>query len=309
MTVTAAPERAPANKQIGGNARAALSRGIERLTGAGAPSPGLSAELLLLHVLNRDRSWLYAHPEHLLDAAEATRYAAFIEQRAAGVPTQYLTGRQEFWGLDIEVNPSVLIPRPETEHLIEVALELLAARRSEPLDIADVGTGSGCIVAALAHEFSRARAVATDVSAPALEVARRNADRLGMATRIQFAQMNWLEGYLTSEAADDSGTCFDLIVSNPPYIGTDDAHALPDEVRDHEPSEALYGGPAGIDAYGPLVAQAERLLRPDGWLILELGHGAARRVQSLIDGRLCWADVSVTNDLAGIPRVLSARRT
>ena len=296
-----APERATAP-----DVRGALARGIERLEAGHVPSAALAAELLLMHVLGRDRAWLYAHPEHALTSDDLSRYDEMIERRAQGVPVQYLTGRQEFWGLDFEVNPSVLIPRPETEHLIEVALERMAARRLEPLRVADVGTGSGCIAVALARELPQARIVATDVSAAALEVARRNAARHGVAERIEFAQMNWLESYLSTAGAEAAQ--FDLIVSNPPYIGRAEAGELPREVRDHEPAQALFCGPAGFDAYPPLMAQAAKLLGHGGVFVVELGYGSAEHVRSLMAAQPGWAHVSITNDLAGIPRVLAADR-
>ncbi len=177
---------------------------MARLRAANVPSHTLAAELLLMHALGRDRAWLYAHPEEPLDAPAAEKYFALIARRAAGEPTQYLTGKQEFWGLEFEVTPAVLIPRPETEHVIEVALERLGARGikinmktgepSPPLRIADVGTGSGCIAVALAHELPHAEIFATDISSAALEVARRNALRHGVADRIHFTECDLLAG-------------------------------------------------------------------------------------------------------------------
>src|SRR6195256_6971437 len=178
-----------------GSLLAALRDAIAQLESAHIPSAPLAAELLLMHTLGRDRTWLYAHPEHELDAATRARYFSLIAQRASGVPTQHLTGHQEFWGLDFEVTPDVLIPRPETEHVIEVVLERLAiearnaaSQRDAAHRIADVGTGSGCIAVALAHEFPGARITATDISAAALEVARRNAARHGVESRIDFIE-------------------------------------------------------------------------------------------------------------------------
>ena len=287
-------------------ASGALARGIERLEAGQVPSAALAAELLLMHVLGHDRTWLYAHPEHVLSSEILVRYDELIKRRAEGVPVQYLTGRQEFWGLEFKVNPSVLIPRPETEHLIAVVLERMGERRSEPLRVADAGTGSGCIAVALARELPQARIVATDVSAAALEVARRNATRHGVAERIEFAQMNWLESYLSTAGAEAAQ--FDLIVSNPPYIGQAEAAELPREVREHEPAEALFCGPSGFDAYPPLLAQAARLLGHGGVFVVELGYGSAERVHAFIAAQPGWAHVSITNDLAGIPRVLAADR-
>jgi len=296
-----------AERAVACDVRGALAQGIARLEAVSVPSAALAAELLLLHLLGRDRAWLYAHPEHTLSSEVLVRYEELLKRRAEGVPVQYLTGRQEFWGLEFEVNPSVLIPRPETEHLIEVALERLAARRSEPLRIADAGTGSGCIAVALARELPQARIVATDVSVAALEVARRNAARHGVAERIEFAQMNWLETYLS--APDSEVAQFDLIVSNPPYIGRADAGELQREVREHEPAEALFCGPSGFDAYPPLLAQAAKLLRHGGVFVVELGYGSAGHVRALMAAQPGWTNVAITNDLAGIPRVLAAERT
>src|SRR5580693_574857 len=198
----------------------ALKRGIAELRSANVPSYTLAAELLLLHVLGRDRAWLYAHPEEVLPGLDAHRFLSLILRRASGEPTQYITGKQEFWGLEFEVTPDVLIPRPETEHVIEVALDRLAVREiragrkptltGDGLQIIDVGTGSGCIAIALAKELPGARILATDISQAALAVARRNAIRHSVEDRLVF-----LEFSLLTQPAGKYG----LIVSNPPYIG------------------------------------------------------------------------------------------
>jgi release factor glutamine methyltransferase len=284
--------------------RTALREGIARLRAANVPSDALAAELLLMHALGRNRTWLYSYPETLLEPVVAEKYFALIARRAAGEPTQYLTGKQEFWGLEFEVNPAVLIPRPETEHVIEVALERLESRGAgAPLRVADVGTGSGCIAVALARELPRAEIFATDCSAAALEVAGRNAARHGVSDRIRFMNCDLLSG------VERSGTQFDLIVSNPPYVARDDAGQLQREVRDHEPDAALFGGPTGVEIYSRLVEQAGPLLRCGGILALELGHNSAAHVQELLGPQLGWTSVKVTNDLAGIPRVITAERT
>ena len=279
------------------------------------PSAALAAELLLMHALGRDRAWIYAHPEHELESATRDQYFSLIARRASGVPTQHLTGHQEFWGLDFEVTPDVLIPRPETEHVIEVALERLGVgsdaaslRRNETFRIADVGTGSGCIAIALAHELPAARIVATDISAAALEVARRNAARHGVASRIDFIECN-LADFLVHESRITSHEprSFDLIASNPPYIGRREAPTLPREVREHEPAAALFGGETGTEIYAPLIAQASMLLKGGGILVLELGHNSAAHVSRLLDAPE-WTSAAITNDLAGIPRIASALR-
>jgi release factor glutamine methyltransferase len=307
--------------------RSALKEGIGRLRAADVSSFTLAAEILLLHVLGRDRTWIYAHPEEILSEGVAQRYFELIARRAAGEPTQHLTGKQEFWGLEFEVTPEVLIPRPETEHVIEVALDRLALREVRAgrpnkndgagLRIADIGTGSGCIAVALAKELPAARFVAVDISAAALAVARRNAERHGVAERIEFVESNLLQGLresdtLTQHAAPLQGTItasdlplLDLIVSNPPYVGRREAETLAREVRDHEPELALYGGEEGYELYGELIRQGAEHLKPGRILVLELGHGSLPAVEPLLDSAR-WTNVGVTKDLAGIPRVIAA---
>jgi release factor glutamine methyltransferase len=292
------------------SSRSLLRRGIEQLRAANVPSFTLAAELLLLHVAARDRTWLYAHPEEILPSEIAEKYFELLRRRAQGEPTQHLTGQQEFWGLVFEVTPDVLIPRPETEHLIEVALDRLAVREirggrpahftGEGLTIVDVGTGSGCMAISLAKELPGATIHATDISNAALEVARRNAARLGYSNRIHFQESNLLDVF--------SACSFDLVISNPPYIGLHEAPSLPIEVREHEPSIALYGGEEGYELYGSLIPQAAKFLKPSGLLVLELGHNSPPAVRPLLDTSE-WHNVGVTNDLAGIPRVLSAERS
>jgi release factor glutamine methyltransferase len=284
--------------------RAALRAAIARLEKAKVPSAPLAAELLLMHVLQRDRTWLYAHPEFELGPTDAAAYAQIVERRSEGVPTQYLTGRQEFWGLEFEVGPGVLIPRPETEHVIEVALERLGARRAEPLRIADVGTGSGCIAISLARELPRAEIVATDISVATLDYARRNAARHRVSNRIQFLKTDLLEAAIEGPSAQSR---FDLIVSNPPYVGRNDAASLPREVREHEPAEALFAGDDGLEIYPALIEQAARTLAANGIVVLELGYKGAQYVGSLLSAPH-WTDLRITRDLAGIERVISARR-
>jgi release factor glutamine methyltransferase len=291
--------------------RALLKFGITQLREARVPSFTLAAELLLLHAFGHDRTWLYAHPEEVVSDENAQRFFALIARRAAGEPTQHLTGKQEFWGLEFEVNPDVLIPRPETEHVIEVALDRLAVRElragrpqtttGEGFRIADVGTGSGCIAIALAKELPGAKFCATDISQKALVVARRNAARHSVADRIDFVESNLLEPLIISPRL------FDAIVTNPPYVGRREAATLPREVREHEPEVALYGGEEGYELYAALIAQAAQHLKPGGILVLELGHNSLPAVRPLLDTRP-WTNVGVTDDLAGIPRVLAAEK-
>jgi len=317
--------------------RTALKRGIAELRDANVPSYTLAAELLLLHVLGRDRAWLYAHPEEVIPGLDAHRFLSLILRRAGGEPTQYITGKQEFWGLEFEVTPDVLIPRPETEHVIEVALHRLALREiragrkqtlgGDGLNIIDVGTGSGCIAIALSKELPAARILATDISKAALAVARRNAARNAFSERIRFVECNLLSDAAISDAATSvvearhaaplqgkvspsgaADSCsFDLVISNPPYIGRNEKVTLMREVRDHEPELALYGGEEGYELYANLIAQAAQILKPGGLLVLELGHNTLPAVQPLLDLPR-WTNVGVTKDLAGIDRVIAAER-
>jgi len=305
--------------------RSLLRQGIHFLREAHIPSDTLAAELLLLHVTGHDRTWLYSHPEEIVPEPAAREFHCLVQRRIAGEPTQHLTGHQEFWGLEFEVSPDVLIPRPETEHLLEVALDRLAVREiragrppkitGENLSIVDIGTGSGCIAIALAKELPAAQIVATDISLAALAIAQRNANRLDFASRITFLESNLFSAFsplATRHSLAPGGArvplFFDLVISNPPYISRREASSLPTEVRDHEPATALYGGEEGYEVYGRLVPEAARYLKPGGLLVLELGHDSLPAVRPLLESPE-WANLLVTNDLAAIPRVLSAERT
>jgi release factor glutamine methyltransferase len=299
--------------------RSVLREGIARLRAGRVASDTLAAEVLLLFSLGCDRTWLYSHADEQLDPYLVANYFTLIARRVAGEPTQHLTGKQEFWGLEFEVTAAVLIPRPETEHVVEVALERLGAAGikidmktgapSPRLRIADIGTGSGCIAIALAHELPHAEVFATDISVAALHVARCNGARHRVDDRVHFVETDLLEGIsLSPLAAARSPQLFDLIVSNPPYVGRNDAASLEREVREHEPEAALFGGPTGIEIYVRLIEQAGALLRPGGNLVLELGYGAADSVRAILAAQPGWANICVTNDLAGIPRVIAAER-
>jgi release factor glutamine methyltransferase len=272
-----------------------------------------------MHALGRDRAWIYSHSESPVASADAEKYFGLLARRAAGEPAQYLTGKQEFWGLEFEVNPSVLIPRPETEHVVEVALERLQVRSGKAdcavgklagkIRIADVGTGSGCIAVALAKELPSVEILATDISPAALEVASRNAVRHGVADRIRFLEADLLDSvFRDSQASVHEPRAFDLIVSNPPYVARDEAASLAREVGKHEPEVALFGGQTGTEIYGRLIEQAAALLAGGGILVVELGYDSASHVRSILESDAGWMDVEIANDLAGIPRVASAQR-
>jgi release factor glutamine methyltransferase len=287
--------------------KAALSAAIARLTADHVPSPRLNAELLLMFTLNCDRAYLYAHPERELTADEQSRYEAALAERARGVPAQYITGHQEFWGMDFIVTPAVLIPRPETEHVVETVLELanlanmvrVGGRERPPhrLRVVDVGTGSGCIALALANELTEADIHATDISPAALEIARANAARLQFESRVRFHETDLLEG---------AGADFDFVVSNPPYVGESEADQVQLEVRKFEPRNAVFAGPTGIEVIERLIPQAYVALKPGGWLVMEVSGTIADRVRDLLTG---WSDVEIANDLQGIPRVVRARKS
>jgi release factor glutamine methyltransferase len=260
--------------------------------GTGAALDPADAELLLAHALGRSRSWLYAHRDDPVGPADADRFLALLARRAAGEPVAYLTGRRGFWSFDLRVTPDTLIPRPETELLVELALARLPA--ATDLHLADLGTGSGAIALALAHERRRARVVAVDVSAGALEVARANAVELGLAN-VEFRLGDWL--------APLAGQCFDLIASNPPYIAEGDPHL--DDLR-HEPAPALSSGRDGLDAIRTIAREAPAHLLPGGWLLLEHGWDQGEAVRGILVAA-GFADVATDRDLEDRDRVTSGR--
>lgn len=264
-----------------------LRRGRERL-------PEGEGDLLLGHVLGRGAAWLFAHGDACIDEADAARFEGLVERRAAGEPVAYLLGRRGFWTLDLAVTPATLIPRPETERLVELALERLPA---QPCAVADLGTGSGAIALAIASERPLARVVATDASTAALDVARDNARRHGLQ-RVQFRHGDWLEPL--------AGERFGLIASNPPYIAAGDPHLSRGDLV-HEPPGALASGTDGLDAIRVIVAGASGHLRAGGWLLLEHGHdqGAAVRALLLAGG---FVDVRTEQDLEARDRVSLGRR-
>jgi release factor glutamine methyltransferase len=273
----------------------ALTAAASRLTAEQVPSPHMNAELLLRFVLNCDRAYLFAHPERELTPDEDSRYQAALAERARGVPAQYITGHQEFWGMDLIVTPAVLIPRPETEHVIETVLELKGSDRDH-LRIVDVGTGSGCIALALAKELPNAEIHATDSSLQALEIARANAARHQLEQRIHFHHTDLLATMTPP---------FDFIVSNPPYVGESEEDQVQLEVRKFEPRSAVFGGATGTEVIARLIPQARELLRPGGTLAMEVSGSIADQVLALLAG---WDHPNVIPDLQQIPRVVRARR-
>ena len=267
----------------------ALLQGTRLLDEAQVAAPRLTAEVLLAHALRAERVYLFAHPEQELREVEWLHYGRYLHERMMGKPTQYITRRQEFYGREFRVTRDVLIPRPETEHVVEVALRLARGATR----VLDVGTGSGALAVTLQLETGAA-AWATDISPAAALVARENARRLKAPVHVVVCD-------LMSAVHDHS---FDLIISNPPYVPLTHREGLQREVRDWEPEVALFAGTSGFEIYDRLAAEAPRVLRPGGWLIVELGFGSVSRVEELFRD---WENLTIEPDLAGIPRVLAVQ--
>lgn len=287
------------------NLKELLDTAIADLEAHDVGSPRLNAEVLLMFTLGVDRAHLYAHPDRELTLEEISRYQDALDQRSQGVPSQYITGHQEFWGLDLIVTPAVLIPRPETEHVVETTIELVRAQGLDRPKIVDVGTGSGCIALALAHDLPNADIHAVDVSPAAIEIARANAARLRLTERVQFAQSDLLAFFNQQSEINTQKSLFDFIVSNPPYVGECEADKVQREVKKFEPKVAVFGGYEGIDIIRRLIPQAHALLKPGGWLLMEIGYTQEAAVRTLLEG---WAEVHSIPDLQGIPRVIAARK-
>ncbi len=268
----------------------ALAQGTRALEDGRIAVPRLTAEVLLGHAMRVERVYLFAHPERELAEVEWLHYGRYLHERLQGKPTQYITRRQEFYGREFRVTPDVLIPRPETEHVVETALAVAPRARR----IVDIGTGSGALAITLQLETG-AETWATDVSPAAAQVAAENARRLG-------ARAGFVVCDLTTAIAAGS---MDLAVSNPPYVPLTERASLQREVRDYEPHVALFAGETGLELYRRIAADAPRVLRAGGWLVMELGFGSLPGVERLLAG---WSDVRVEPDLAGIPRVIAARR-
>lgn len=267
--------------------QAALRQGRRLLEEGAVTSPRLTAEVLLCHALKREKAYLYAHPEEELSEAAWIHYGRYLHERLGGKPTQYITHKQEFYGREFRVTPAVLIPRPETEHVVECAIAL------RPRRVVDVGCGSGAIAVTLQLETG-AEVWATDLSEAAVRLAALNAERLG--ARVQFAVCDVLDAIASKSV--------DMVVSNPPYIPLSDRGGLPREIVEHEPHMALFGGESGFDIYHRLIEDARRVLQPDGWLVMELNYAFEEPVRGMLSG---WLDINVQRDLAGLPRVIAAR--
>ena len=280
-----------------------LSEAADALRAAGVAEPRREAATLLMHALARDRAVLFAHDDEGLSDEDLARFRLWVARRAAGEPSQYITGRQEFYGLEFEVTPDVLIPRPETELLVETALGLLKPEASPA--VCDVGTGSGCVAVAVLHERADARAVGLDISPAALRVAGRNAARHGVAARLRLLHSDCFDA-LRARQRDDEDARFRMIVSNPPYVAERDIEGLQREVRDHEPREALTPGGDGLGVVRRLVAESPDFLLPGGHLLCEIGFNQHEQVAALVNPRT-WTRLDILRDLQGIPRTVVLR--
>ncbi|MDR5891548.1 peptide chain release factor N(5)-glutamine methyltransferase [Halomonas mongoliensis] len=278
---------------------ALLVAAAARLAEAGSPTPRLDAEVLLCHLLEVDRTWLYTWGDREADPAMAERFAALVARREAGEPVAYLTGEREFWGLRLATEPSTLIPRPDTETLVEAALERAKAASGSLLDL---GTGTGAIALAFASERPAWRVLGVDIRPEAVALARRNAVRLAIVNA-EFRQSDWLSALAPAEG--EAAERFDLIVSNPPYLADDDPHLARGDLR-FEPVSALVAGEAGLADLRHLVAVARGYLAPGGWLLLEHGAEQGRAVRDALQAA-DYREVATRRDLAGHERVSLGR--
>ncbi len=276
-----------------------INKTARRFTNAGIPSPRLDAEVLLAFCLDCERVNFIKNPDEPVSEQELASYQRLVARRLAWEPVAYITGRKEFWSFALEINSSVLIPRPDTEVLVEEALNLYRQQHWSKIKILDIGTGSGAIALALASEVSQALLTATDISAAALATARKNAINLSLDHQIEFREGNLFE------PIDDF---FDMIVSNPPYIAEEDYDNLLAGVKNYEPAEALQAGPGGLIFYQKIIAQAPGYLKKDGWLLLEIGAVQGEPVYNILETSGQYCDIGIRNDYAGLPRVIKARR-
>ncbi|HXG68127.1 MAG TPA: peptide chain release factor N(5)-glutamine methyltransferase [Blastocatellia bacterium] len=280
----------------------AIAEGARRLSESGILEDRRTASVLLGHVLGVDRARLLIDSKEQIEESRYRQYLGLVERRAAGEPLQYITGHQEFYGLDFIVTPDVLIPRPETELLVERVLKLATVdeKKDNPV-IADIGTGSGCIAVTVAFHLPGARVIASDISGAALAVARANAERLGVKDHIEFREGDLFEPFAGLEGA------LDFVASNPPYVPLERPEFLQNEVRDWEPHVALFGGGSGLDFYRRLLAEGQRYVKPGGYLVCEIGYTQLDAIREMIAPE-AWELVDVTSDLQSIPRTLTVRR-
>ncbi|HON99254.1 MAG TPA: peptide chain release factor N(5)-glutamine methyltransferase [Syntrophales bacterium] len=276
-----------------------LKEASAALARAGLPSPRLDAEVLLARRLGRERAYLFAHGDEAIGGDTAASLWSWVERRLRGEPVAYIVGRKDFWTFSLSVDPRVLIPRPETELLVEEALKILSRSATVHPRIVDVGTGSGAIALALAKERPDAFVVATDISPPAVELARRNASAAGLGGRVSF---------VVGDLLSCLGGEFDLVISNPPYIGDEEYRSLPPGVRDFEPPVALCAPGDGTFFHRLLIGECPGILAQGGWLVMEVGDGQGAAVLALIEEADAFGEAYLKRDYAGRERLVAARR-
>jgi release factor glutamine methyltransferase len=278
----------------------AILQGAHDLRKAGVPEARREAGSLLAHVIGRDRTFIISHADDPIAEEQLEKFRTALEWRAGGKPLQYITGHQEFFGLDFEVTGDVLIPRPETELLVETALKLVSNRKAAPL-ICDVGTGSGCVAITLLHELSQARGMAIDISPAAIEVAKRNARRHGVGERLEFLVSDCFAGLNRKDPL------FDLVVSNPPYVAARELEGLQREVHDYEPHLALEAGADGLSIIRRILVDAGAYLKTGGHFLFEIGFDQREAVEQLVDQKV-WKLLDIHRDLQGIPRTVALEK-
>ncbi len=275
----------------------ALSQGISMLKRAGTESCRLESEILLAHSLNRDRIWLHLNPDLQIDPSS---FLGLIRRRASGIPIHYILGRREFWSMDFKVGPGILIPRQDTETLVETALDILRTRENRNPMILDLGTGSGCVAIALIKELCGARAVATDISFTAIRTAMENASMHDVGNRFYPVTANWLDPF-TPDAK------FDMVVSNPPYVAEKEAGMLSSEILEHEPRRALFAGPDGMVHIKKLLFVVPGVLKKGGWFLCETGRDQGDVAQRTAEETGAYREIRIFRDLGGNVRVLGVR--
>ncbi len=287
----------------------AVDIGTKTLQTGGCATPSLDARVLMLYLLKEDQNYYVIHSGERMGDKALDEYFTLVDQRAAGKPVQYITGRQEFWKLKFMVNENVLIPRPDTETVIETAIELIIeASKNGNVKILDIGCGSGTLGVSLAHQFGKSSVTAIDISEEALTVAKKNAESNNVANRMKFLLGDMFEPLIpTGLSKIGRGPKFDVIVSNPPYIKTDVIPTLQREIIDHEPVLALDGGSDGLTYYRIIAETAHNYMKKNGCIILEIGYDQAEEVCDILIRTWKYRDIQVTKDLAGLDRVVSAR--
>ncbi len=276
-----------------------LNESTKTLEAADIPSARLDAEVLLSFCLNCDRLEFYKNPDMIISETKLAAFRNLIDRRLQWEPVAYITGRKEFWSFTLEVNNSVLIPRPDTEIIVEEAVNICRKIDSPEIKILDIGTGSGAIAIALAKEMPHANVIATDISETALNLAQNNTAALGLQDKIEFKLGNLFEPV---------DGLFDIIVCNPPYISAREYEELPAGVKDYEPREALWAGKSGLEFYEKLIYQAAGFLKKNGWLLLEIGAKQEAGVRGIMEAAGFYDSIEMSRDYAGLSRVIKARR-